>query len=52
LTLGSVGFYCNPSTCGQYQGGKYAPILLAIILGWDMDVQQGWIWMFNEVFSN
>jgi hypothetical protein len=35
------GFYCSPSTCGQYQGGKCALIVLVVLSGWDLDAQQG-----------
>lgn len=32
---------CSPQPCGQFEGGKYAPIVVAIVLTWDLNVQQG-----------
>ncbi len=29
------------SSCGQFKGGKFVPIVVAIISTWDFDVEQG-----------
>jgi hypothetical protein len=31
------GFYFSPQPSGQYQGGKFAFIVLVVLLGWDLD---------------
>jgi hypothetical protein len=35
------GFYFSSQPCGQYQGGKFASIVLVVILRWDLNAQQG-----------
>jgi hypothetical protein len=34
-------FYCTPCPCGVVVDGKLAPMVHAILLAWDLDVQQG-----------
>ncbi len=42
LTSRSADFFnYNPHPCGQAKEGKFVPMLLAILLGLNLDVQQG-----------
>jgi len=34
-------FYYNPHPCGQVKEGKFVPMVLAILLGLNLDAQQG-----------